>query len=88
MYKLLKITAALSKKYFPVSEDNYWEKKTKYGKVSNDRPLPCFNIKINFAQGFLVFDGVVLNHFSYKSKITKSIVIQKVDQVMAHSFVA
>jgi len=26
MYKLLKIIAALSKKYFPVSEDNYWEK--------------------------------------------------------------
>lgn len=49
---------------------------------------PALIININFAQGFLVFDGVVLNHFSYKSKITKGIVIQKVDQVMAHSFVA
>lgn len=49
---------------------------------------PALIIKINFAQGFLVFDGVVLNHCSYKSKITKRIVIQKVEQVMAHSFVA
>ena len=46
---------------------------------------PALIIKINFAQGFLVFDGVVLNHCSYKSKITNSI-IQKVDQIMAHSF--
>lgn len=49
---------------------------------------PALIIKINFAQGFLVLDGVVLNHCSYKSKITKRIVIQKVEQVMAHSFVA
>ena len=46
---------------------------------------PALIIKINFAQGFLVFDGVVLNHCSYKSKITNSI-IQKEDQLMAHSF--
>ena len=49
---------------------------------------PALIIKINFAQGFLVFEGVVLTHCSYKSEITKSIVIQKVEQVMAHSFVA
>lgn len=89
MYKLLKIIAALSKKYFPVSEDNCWEKKklnmVKYKTIVHS---PALIIKINFAQGFLVFDGVVLNHCSYKSKITKRIVIQKVEQVMAHSFVA
>ena len=89
MYKLLKIIAALSKKYFPVSEDNYWEKKklnmVKYQTIVHS---PALIIKINFAQGFLVFDGVVLNHCSYKSKITKRIVIQKVEQVVAHSFVA
>ena len=49
---------------------------------------PALIIKINFAQGFLVFEGVVLTHCSYKCKITKSIVIQKVEQVIAHSFVA
>ena len=85
MYKLLKIMAALSKKYFPVSEDNYWKKKINMVKYQTIVHSPALIIKINFAQGFLVFDGVVLNHCSYKSKITNSI-IQKVDQLMAHSF--
>ena len=80
--------AALSKKYFPVSEDNYWGKKLNMVKYQTIVHSPALIMKINFAEGFLVFDGVVLNHCSYKSKITKSIVIQKVEQVMAHSFVA
>lgn len=88
MYKLLKIIAALSKRYFPVSEDNYREKKLNMVKYQTIVHSPALIIKINFAQGFLVFEGVVLTHCSYKSKITKSIVIQKVEQVMAYSFVA
>ena len=88
MYQLLKIIAALSKRYFPVSEDNYREKKLNMVKYQTIVHSPALIIKINFAQGFLVFEGLLLTHCSYKCKIAKSIVIQKVEQVMAHSFLA
>ena len=80
MYKLLKIIAALSKRYFPVSEDNYREKKLNMVKYQTIVHSPALIIKINFAQGFLVFEGVVLTHCSYNLKSPKASSYKKWDK--------